>query len=687
MVFVSPIDRVPQVLEIMDDQGPSTGDRPRTTWTIAMDRYFIEIMLERVHRGFKLRNSFTRNTWDDMVASMNKRFGHQLEKEVLQNRSKKLKQQYNIVKGLIQQNGFHWDDIRQMVVAEDDVWDDYIKDHPEAKPYRTKSMPSYDDFCVIYGEASAYQVVKAADYAPPTSPSTECLLRSSQVVDGNGRQLPSGSDRTRTNWTPTMDRYFIEIMIEQVLKGYKNNTIFQKKAWKAMASLFNNKFGLGIEKDVLKNRLKKLRLRYNAVKNLLEQQGFHWDDSRQMVVAEDHVWDDYIKVHPEARAYRTITVPSFKDLCVIFGNENGGGSTNSVTPSVHLDVATPEVKQQSENSQSPTVSAANDDMCLVRLCVIRSMILEALGVFLVILFPLLRKSSQLAEGMDNHDVPSADHFKISWTPPMDRFFIDVMLSQIDQGHYIGTSFKSEAWAHMHELFNAKFGLRLDKETLRSRFRRLRILYNAIRILLGHVGFHWDESRQMVVAEESVWDAYLKVHPEAWPYRTKTMPNYNDLCMIYGNLSSDGRHSFSVEFNDPSGGKIMSLEDPVLDIPESSSHSGGGVDTSYQRGKRPFAEPLNSQDSRKAQRSTDASMVDALRQMAFAVTSLANQKKESEGFISCELVVNALKAIPDIDEDLFLDACDLLEDEQKAKMFLALDAPIRKKWLLRKLCPQ
>ncbi|CAL1372892.1 unnamed protein product [Linum trigynum] len=52
------------------------------------------------------------------------------------------------------------------------------------------------------------------------------------------------------------------------------------------------------------------------------------------------------------------------------------------------------------------------------------------------------------------------------------------------------------------------------------------------------------------------------------------------------------------------------------------------------------------------------------------------------------VVHALQAIPDMDEQLMLDACDFFEDDdKKAAMFLALDGRFRKEWLLRKLCPK
>lgn len=113
-----------------------------------------------------------------------------------------------------------------------------------------------------------------------------------------GVRARSGCERLRTIWTPEMDRYFIDLMLDQVRKGNRiDDHLFSKRAWKHMTAVFNEKFKFQHGKDVLKNRHKTLRNLYKAIKNLLDQKGFSWDGTRQMVTADNKVWDHYIKVH------------------------------------------------------------------------------------------------------------------------------------------------------------------------------------------------------------------------------------------------------------------------------------------------------------------------------------------------------------------------------------------------------
>ena len=129
----------------------------------------------------------------------------------------------------------------------------------------------------------------------------EKVRRFISILDLTGEAMGSqalvSSDRSRTHWTQTMERYFIDLMLDQVHRGNRMGHTFNKQAWADMHIMFNGKFGSQYEKDVLKSRYTVLWKQFNDMKNLLDQSGFSWDDTRKMVVADDCVWDAYIKVH------------------------------------------------------------------------------------------------------------------------------------------------------------------------------------------------------------------------------------------------------------------------------------------------------------------------------------------------------------------------------------------------------
>lgn len=114
--------------------------------------------------------------------------------------------------------------------------------------------------------------------------------------EAKGSRNPSGTDRTRTYWTPPMDRCLINLLLDQVKHGNRVGQTFISQAWNDMITSFNEQFNSQYDKDVLKNRYKHLRKQFNDVDHLLQHDGFSWDDTREMIDAEDHVWDSYTKV-------------------------------------------------------------------------------------------------------------------------------------------------------------------------------------------------------------------------------------------------------------------------------------------------------------------------------------------------------------------------------------------------------
>ncbi|TYH05001.1 hypothetical protein ES288_A08G050200v1 [Gossypium darwinii] len=492
-----------------------------------------------------------------------------------------------------------------------------------------------------------------------------------------GIRAKSNLDRSRTIWTPEMDRYFIDLMLEQLNKGNRfDDHVFSKTAWMNMNSSFNERFKFEYEMDVLKNRHKTLRNLYKAVKNLLNQKGFNWDSTRQMVIAENKIWDEYIKVNPDVRPCRVKTIPYYDDLGIIYGDNSARKTGDDITGSA----AQPECGNKGTVEAVHEIVVRDDFICLP-----------------------LEVEDTTETTLNATTNPLYSRTRMYWQPPMDRFFIDLMLEQLQNGNQIDGVFCKQAWTEMIASFNAKFGFNYDVEILKNRYKTLRRQYNVIKNLLQLDGFTWDDDRQMVIADDSVWQDYIKGHKDARQFMTRPVPYYKDLCLICNSPYPDGSDCFSLQCTDPenrvqevklgqatkcSPSPVTSVsgEDEIGDVLE-PAHRDSNTNGSNLKCKRQPENRLNSAHTKKS-RGEDDDMASALREMASVVSSLAEKKDDGNtNSIPIENVITAVQALPDMDEDLILDACDLLEDEIKAKTFMALDVKLRKKWLLRKRRPQ
>ncbi|XAR64801.1 hypothetical protein NMG60_11008641 [Bertholletia excelsa] len=435
------------------------------------------------------------------------------------------------------------------------------------------------------------------------------------------------NDNTRTIWTLPMDNYFIELLLDQVHRGNKTGKVFSKEAWTKMISLFNDQFGFRHETDVLKNRYKWLRKQYNNIR-LLIQSGFSWDEKRHMVTADNNVWDDYIKEHPEMQTYRTKVVPHFSELCIICGHAVADG---------RYSLSCFDIDYENEAKLS-----------------------------------------------DDQTRPRDDRPKLDWSQKMDEYFIKLMLENVSKGNKVGHTFKSKAWVNMISQFNTKFGYQCGKVVLKIRYNVLRRQYSAINFLLGQRGFSWDAKRHMLMANDRAWKKVIKVHRKYQKYKNKPIPFYIDMCSICRNedtVNNISPHSLIPE-NDTAkiGGGISVIDG----FKATTSNLGSNKNLRDQQTK---CQPEMQQAVQLCNKvpKMEECMTDAIQEMAVAVTTLTKRKNDVNS-VSVKDVIRALQAIPDIDEDLLLDACDFLEDERKARMFLALDESLRKKWLMRKLRP-
>ncbi|KAK7843293.1 hypothetical protein CFP56_012756 [Quercus suber] len=128
-------------------------------------------MLEQVCNGSMVDQKFNKLAWTDIIANFSTEFGSQHDKDVLKSRFMNLRKRFNDMKTLLVQSGFTWNEMQQMLRAEDDNKSSHV-------------------MTVIF------KVVGEEDY-----------------------QCPANNDPLRKNWTREMDCCFIDLMLEQLHRG------------------------------------------------------------------------------------------------------------------------------------------------------------------------------------------------------------------------------------------------------------------------------------------------------------------------------------------------------------------------------------------------------------------------------------------------------------------------------------
>ena len=102
------------------------NDSSSMHWSLEMDGYFIDLMLEVVG---KVKNIDYNDDlmWTNIIASFKERFGLVFNQDSFRRHFKSLEKQYFDLKNILKQRGFWWDERRHSVIAYDDTWSAYIK--------------------------------------------------------------------------------------------------------------------------------------------------------------------------------------------------------------------------------------------------------------------------------------------------------------------------------------------------------------------------------------------------------------------------------------------------------------------------------------------------------------------------------------------------------------------------------
>lgn len=127
----------------MEEDSSVSLDNLRANWNPSQDQFFLELLLYHVHKGNKTGKAFSKQAWADMIEQFNTKFGFKHDVDVLKNRYKRFRKQYNEIKMIVSQNGFQWDWTLNMIAADDRTWNEYIKVHTVIKYFKGTNESSH----------------------------------------------------------------------------------------------------------------------------------------------------------------------------------------------------------------------------------------------------------------------------------------------------------------------------------------------------------------------------------------------------------------------------------------------------------------------------------------------------------------------------------------------------------------
>ncbi|KAH1232344.1 putative nuclease HARBI1 [Glycine max] len=124
----------------------SEDTRSYFAWNLEMERVLADVLRDQRNLGNKGDGNWKAVAYSTAAQILSKRFGVHLMADNVKNRFKLWRTWYGIVSDILSQSGFDWDSTKYMITVENEIaWNEYVKSHEEAKRFRFKVIPNWDD--------------------------------------------------------------------------------------------------------------------------------------------------------------------------------------------------------------------------------------------------------------------------------------------------------------------------------------------------------------------------------------------------------------------------------------------------------------------------------------------------------------------------------------------------------------
>ncbi|KAH0969167.1 hypothetical protein GBA52_028979 [Prunus armeniaca] len=252
-----------------------------------------------------------------------------------------------------------------------------------------------------------------------------------------------------------------------------------------------------------------------------------------------------------------------------------------------------------------------------------------------------------------------------WTTPLTEILVNLMVDQVHKGNRKNHNFGKKAWKYMCDEFHKRTGLKWDKEQLKNRGAVLRRIYVTVTSLLDQSDFSWDESTGAIVASDEVWAEYVREHPDAETLKVSGCPIYKELCTIFSEPPTNGKHDHPAEH----GVGIQILVHRSKKCP-------------HQILRKQMMPSMIKKQFNLVHLALLASVKEGARMAAASKLRTAATQQHNARYTIANCIAE-LDKMQGVDEQVYFAALDLFNKPIAREVFLSLKGEKRLIWLLRK----
>ena len=111
-----------------------------------------------------------------------------------------------------------------------------------------------------------------------------------------GFSIENGDEKI--SWTKKEEKRFIDLMVQEVRHGNLTSTMFHDRTWTVIEQQMNVEFGKVYTIKRLKEKFRRLKIKFRVFKDLITSTGMRWDEQNNTVVRSEENWHNAIAVNP-----------------------------------------------------------------------------------------------------------------------------------------------------------------------------------------------------------------------------------------------------------------------------------------------------------------------------------------------------------------------------------------------------